>query len=265
MNSTQQIYELENIIHNYTVYFLIFDSVFFLMLLAGVLLLIRYLKFRKSLERSNEYLLYTINGQEKERARIARELHDTVAQDLRFCKALIEKDMNENGLLQLNALLTKSISQIRLLSYNLAPTDITKNNLGENIINLCNYTSKNSNISIRISIPENTDFTFLTEDENLNLYRVVQESINNALKHSEASEIVILIRNENGTEKEGLYIFISDDGCGFDIENSPLHTFGIIGMKQRCQLINAELKITSSGEGTQIDIFKQRITEVIHG
>ena len=83
MNLTQTVEELEDIIRNYITYFIVFDILFFAVLFVSVLLLIRFLKSKKSLKDSNEYLLFTIKGQEEERARISRELHDTIAQDLR--------------------------------------------------------------------------------------------------------------------------------------------------------------------------------------
>ena len=92
MSDTDKIAELELILSNYTTIFIIFDIIFFVMILLGIILLIRFLKSKKNLHDSNEYLLYTITGQEEERARIARELHDTVAQDLRYCKNLLEKE-----------------------------------------------------------------------------------------------------------------------------------------------------------------------------
>ena len=72
MNLTQTAEELEDIIRNYINYFIVFDILFFAVLFVSVLLLIRFLKSKKSLKDSNEYLLYTIQGQEAERARIAR-------------------------------------------------------------------------------------------------------------------------------------------------------------------------------------------------
>ena len=84
---------------------------------------------------------------------------------------------------------------------------------------MCQEFSENSKIDLRLSILENTDASFLTKDEILNLYRIVQEALTNVLKHAEATEIVILVRNAKGEEENGLYIFISDDGKGFDTEN----------------------------------------------
>lgn len=262
MTDISKISELEAIIHSYTVIFVIFDVTFFAMLLLGLGLLIRYLKSKKKLHDSNEYLLYTIRGQEKERSRIARELHDTVAQDLRYCKSLSEKNDAAQNIKQITGLLEKSLTEIRFISYNLAPSDIVKNDFRKNIINLCNYMTGMSEIKIKLSILENTDFSFLDENDILNLYRIIQEAIFNVIKHAKASEVVILIRSETGEEKKGLYIFISDDGTGFNttqtFHNTEKH-FGIIGMKKRSQLIGADFSIFSnSGEGTQISIYKPK-------
>lgn len=75
MNLTQTVEELEDIIRNYITYFIVFDILFFAVLFVSVLLLIRFLKSKKSLEDSNEYLLFTIKGQEEERARTARKIY----------------------------------------------------------------------------------------------------------------------------------------------------------------------------------------------
>lgn len=261
MASEQQVAELESILREYTTYFLVFDIVFFVLLVLGVILMIRFLLSRKNLHASNEYLLYTIHGQEEERARIARELHDTVAQDLRYCKNLSEKNDAAQNLPKITELLEKSLLEVRDMSYNLAPPDITKNTFASLIANLCTEFKEKSRIDFRISVLDSTDSSFLSEDEALNLYRIVQESFTNVLKHAGAGEVVILIRNANGSEEKGLYIFISDDGKGFDAEkiDSKNH-FGIKGMKKRADLIGAKFTVNSiCGDGTQISIFKSAI------
>lgn len=126
MNHTQTVEELERIIENYITFFIVFDILFFVMVFISVLLLIRFFKSKKSLKDSNEYLVYTIRGQEEERAKIARELHDTVAQDLRYCKNLLEKDETAVNISEAVHILEKSLSQVRLIRYNLSPADITK-------------------------------------------------------------------------------------------------------------------------------------------
>lgn len=260
MTDAQKIIELEAIVHKYTTFFIIFDTAFFALIVIGVILLIRFLKSKKNLKSSNEYLLYTIRGQEAERAHIARELHDTVAQDLRYCRNLLQKKDAQENTHQAVAILEKTLAEVRQISYNLSPTDITKNDIKASLINLCTAMTEANGIYFRISIPEDTKTSFLTESDVLNLYRIVQESFTNVVRHANATEVVILLRNGTENEKSGLYIFISDDGCGFDVEQKiygDSKHFGLIGMRKRSQLIGAELSVSSiPGEGTQISIYK---------
>lgn len=257
---TQDILELQKIVRTYTTFFIIFDIVFFLLIFTCVVLLIRYLKSKKKLEDSDEYIRYAIQGQEEERSRIARELHDTVAQNLRYCKSLCEENNSEQNLKKISDMLAKSLSEVRAMSYNLSPPDITKNDFLLCIKNLCEEVIKLSNLSIRLSILEKTDSSFLKENEILNLYRIVQEALTNIVKHAHAEEAVIMIRNENGDEQKGLYIFISDDGIGFNAENiDERKHYGIEGMKKRAGIIDSSISICSNqAEGTQISIFKSR-------
>ncbi|MCR4939084.1 MAG: sensor histidine kinase [Treponemataceae bacterium] len=218
------------------------------------------MKSKKNLKSSNEYILYTIQGQEAERAHIARELHDTVAQDLRYCRNLLQKKDAHENMRQVVSILEKTLTEVRQISYNLSPTDITKKDIKASLVNLCTSMTEVSGISFRISIPDGTKTSFLTESDVLNLYRIVQESFTNVIKHANATEVVTLLRNETENEKSGLYIFISDDGCGFDVDiknyGDSTH-FGLIGMRKRSQLIGADLSISSKqGEGTQISIYK---------
>ena len=263
-----EISELEAIIYNYTTFFLVFDCIFFVMLFLGVIFAIRFIKSKKNLQSSNEYLRYTIHGQEAERARIARELHDTVAQDLRYCKNLLEKKNAIENLSQITELLGKSLSEVRMMSYNLAPPQITKKDFSASVVNLCSEFAEKSGLDFRLSVPDGTDCSFLDEDDILNLYRIVQEALTNIIKHAAASEVVILIRNQTGEEEKGLYIFISDDGAGFDSQKKFFDDskhFGLTGMKKRSQLIGAKFLVNSAkGEGTQISIFLPEKKTTIH-
>ena len=272
MNATEQeIEKLHSMIERYTTFFVVFDIVFFIAVILIVGFAIQILKSRKKLKSSSRYLRFTIKGQEEERARIARELHDTVAQDLRYCRNLSEKivDVNDPKLgKKLSAMLEKSLSYVRSMSYNLAPPDVIRNDIAANVMNLAQNFKEVSGIEIRYTVPEKLDTSFLSEEDNLNLYRIVQESLVNIRKHAEASEVTVLLRNENGDEEAGLYIFISDDGKGFDTSEifknrgTDGSHLGIIGMQERSDFIGAKLDIDSHlGEGTQISIVKLKNSE----
>lgn len=262
MDAMAEIERLQGIVRSYALFFLVLDVLFFVLVVIIVLVSIKFLKSKRKLSASGAYLRYTIRGQEEERSRIARELHDTVAQDLRYCRSLAEKITDETLKSGLSDLLDKSLDEVRSMSYNLAPPDVTKNDLAANIMNLCQNFKEHSGIDFRMVSPEKVDASFLSEEENLNVYRIVQESLNNILKHAEASEVSVLIRNEIGAEERGLYIFITDDGIGFNTRkdySSGTSHFGLVGMKQRAEFINAKLEISSEpGEGSQIKLVKYR-------
>lgn len=269
-----EIESLDLIIRRYVSFFIIFDLFAFLIVVFTVVLAIRYLKSSRKLENTNRYLSLTIKGQEEERSRIAQELHDTVAQDLRYALKLLKgksESENEHRNESVNVI-EKSLVQLRFLSENLVPPDIIKNDLCINILNLCQslkcrsaeISEKETALDIRFVKSENVDTSFLTEDENLNLFRIVQESLVNVLKHSSASEATVLVRNEAGNERKGVYIFITDDGKGFDPERleekSPeTNHLGLSGIKKRAELIGAEVRIDSAeNEGTQISVVKTK-------
>lgn len=255
-----EIENLEVIIRSYTKFFIAFDIIVFASAIIVILLTIKFLKSKNKLEKTSGYLRAIIQGQEAERTRISRELHDTVAQDLRYCKNLAEK-LGES---EMSVILKKSLSQVRALSGNLAPPDITKKDLTANIFDLCqmiNQQIKNdagNKLEIRFVESGKVDTSFLTEEENLNLYRIVQESLVNILKHADASEATVLLRNAFENEKKGIYIFVTDDGKGFDAEKpTPSGHFGLAEMSERARLIGAILKVESEiGEGTQISVEK---------
>ena len=268
-NSAQEIQKLQNIIHQYTTFFIIFDIVFFISIILIIIFAIQVLKSRKRLKNSSRYLRFTIKGQEEERARIARELHDTIAQDLRYCRSLSEKISDKNDATlgnTISGLLEKTLSQVRNMSYNLAPPDVIRNDIAANVMNLSQNFKEHSDIEFRLTMPEKIDTSFLTEEDNLNIYRIVQESLTNILKHAEASEVTILLRNANEGEPEGLYIFISDDGIGFEVSElgeargTDGSHLGLVGMKERADFIGAKLEIDSHpDEGTQISIIKNKL------
>ena len=268
-NAQQEIQKLQEIIHQYTTFFIIFDIIFFITIILIILFAIQYLKSKKRLKNSSRYLRFTIKGQEEERARIARELHDTIAQDLRYCRSLYEKihDKKDPELgPSISSLLEKTLSQVRSMSYNLAPPDVIRNDITANVMNLSQNFKEHSDIEFRLTMPEKIDTSFLSEEDNLNIYRIVQEALTNILKHAQASEVTILLRNANEGELEGIYIFISDDGIGFEVSElgeargTDGSHLGLVGMRERADFIGAKLEIDSHpDEGTQITLIKQKV------
>lgn len=216
-----------------------------------------------------KYLKYVIKIQEDERSRIARELHDTIAQDMRYVGLLIGK-LPENEIIKdVQKYQTDCINQIRNLCYNFAPPDIKSGNLENALQTLVTETVHKSNLDLRLTILDNVDFSVFNQEELLHLYRIVQESITNIEKHAQASEATILFRCNQVDNKKRIYkLVITDDGIGIkpdlieninskniSIKKADGNHFGITGIKERVLLLNGTIEFNSiPDEGTEIVI-----------
>lgn len=203
--------------------------------------------------------------QEIERQRIARELHDSSTQNLialinklELCSNLIDIDVIRCKLeLQSTMNYLKTIiSDIRSTIYDLRPMsfddigmDVTINQFMEKIKN--EYNKKIVFIDKDNILKQNNLKTILK----LTVFRIIQESCNNALKHAEAENIQVIMKKEDSF----LSIAINDDGVGFDvsqlknIKREDNSGFGLSMMKERVYLLSGSIKIDSEiGKGTSI-------------
>lgn len=196
---------------------------------------------------------------ENERKRISRDLHDELGQILTGAKLKLEvfehnsQTYNEhiNSALYL---LSKAGFEIRNIIHDLHPMEIDSYGLYSSIELLCDRLKKNTSIKVEY-YNSNTLFP-LGKEEQLYLYRIMQEAINNILKHSNSTKVYIKFE---GDEKK-LIIKIADNGIGFNFNHQLLYksegkSYGLINMFERCELLNGTLKINSSpGSGTEIII-----------
>jgi len=196
-----------------------------------------------------------IDGQEMERQRLSRDLHDSLGQSLLAVKMKLEQaknvsyEKNQSIILDTQELLKASIQEIRNISNDLMPPVLEAFGLDQGLKTLCKETSANMGISVTYSskhIPE-----ALNKKVQIYLYRISQEAINNILKHSEATEASIKI----SFTSNNIFLNIADNGKGFDIEKCDLCGNGLMNIKQRVQLLKGECEIRSVlGKGTQINI-----------
>jgi signal transduction histidine kinase len=204
---------------------------------------------------SNDILI----AQEKERSRISRELHDTIAQDLRYLslgmnkigrtedKTAREKLCNDAALMQ-----SDLIRKVRDICDYLVPPDFKFQGLGDALRRLCLDFGTRTGIDCRIEISEEMKPDFLTEEKQLQVFRIVQEALANVEQHTKATEAIVTMRSADGE----VFIGISDDGKGFELNQSgkpDSKTLGIRSMKQRAALLGGSLEIkTEPGEGTMV-------------
>ncbi|MCG6187019.1 sensor histidine kinase [Maribellus maritimus] len=208
-------------------------------------------------DQQEEILRNTISAQEKERKRIARDLHDEVGAMLSVVKlnvGQIEKKSESEKAKTLagetKSYLDEVITQVRRISRDLLPPSLEKLGLSFAIQELVNWINKSGKIEIEYwSTGEPVRFEIKKE---LAVFRIVQEIVNNALKHAEPSRIQIKTRFLNSS----LAVSISDDGKGFDL-NEKLETgLGLKNLESRSGTIGAKFKMRSiPGKGTLAIIF----------
>lgn len=256
-------------------------SIISFLCIAFVLFLLSYIRGReknKNLEEQNKkerLVTETItNVQENERSRISRDLHDTVTQDIRTALIYTHKLMDSSNLSQeqknlldkIQRLEEQNLKNIRNIIRNLTPSQIESASITQLLSELCENINQGGGLQCKFYAQDTPLFNKITTEQKLHIFRIIQESITNAVKHSGASEISVIAREEKDLNDSttGLLFMISDDGVGIseteaasaeDVISQSTH-LGIKGMKSRATLLGARLDIKSDNEtGTQVKLF----------
>ncbi|MDH4206157.1 MAG: PAS domain S-box protein [Desulfobacteraceae bacterium] len=205
-----------------------------------------------------------IKTRELERQRIARDLHDNVAQELSLLKISWETLFDNHPLIpdeirqktsELSKILQRSISAIRDMAYDLHPPGLYQLGLVHTIYQYCEEFSEKNDIDIDffaaglddLKIPSNTE---------INMYRLIQEGLWNIKKHAEAAKVTIKLV----ASFPNIILRIEDDGKGFNVKErltaaSKEKRMGLRSMEERVSLLNGKMKIQSRPkEGTKIFI-----------
>lgn len=241
----------------------LFGSVVLLLLFAVVaFLVIRNNRYRQEkrlqaeIHKQQEIATRSLfEGEQKERIRLARDLHDSIGQMLSVVKMNVsnlnyqyKEDTSITGTLEL---VDKTIAEVRNISHNLIPEELNFG-LFTAIENMCDKVNAGGATKVEMDIPEDMrEYQFEKANE-LSIYRIVQEVLNNMVKHSEASQIVIsALRNENS-----LLINIRDNGKGFDTSKiNELKGLGWKNIAARVNMLDGRLQVRSEQlKGTQIEI-----------
>ncbi len=207
------------------------------------------------LERSMR-LSSMIDGQELERLRLSRELHDGLGQSILAVKLRLERCANAPAekareiMEEVDILIANIINEIRNISNNLMPAELSQLGLTEALKKLCRDMSKSSGIEFIFTSSEIPGD--INEKINTYLYRISQEGLNNIVKHSDASRGKISLAYLDSI----LVLSISDNGRGFNnSKDRKLCGNGISNMNERVHLLGGEFKLHSEpGDGTKIDI-----------
>ncbi|MCB0178311.1 MAG: sensor histidine kinase [Anaerolineae bacterium] len=200
-------------------------------------------------------LAQLINAQEEERKRIARELHDGVGQALTSLlvglKILNQHDdpaVLQNKAVELRQVATETLENVRLLSRQLRPSALDDLGLAAAVER---YLGEFSKLYPALPVDFHADLpNRLPSTVETSLYRIVQEAMTNAARHSDATALSVLLTQRNGQ----VQAIVEDNGHGFDPEGAARSgsSVGIHGMFERADLLGGQVQIESSEEGTTI-------------
>jgi len=229
--------------------------------LVGVLLFlfrrkINQLKLEK--HRQVEFSKKLIESQESERERIAGELHDSIGQELLIVrnKLILQSNDNEAEFVKdVSQMLSHSIDDLSRIAHNLRPSELDELGLTIAFEAMIDRVGEASGIYFAFQ-SENIDCV-IKKDDQINFFRIIQEAINNIVKHSQATEATVKIFC---TEKY-LTVEIDDNGIGFrnGEENRKRPHFGLSSMKERAELIGGSLSIFSDERGTKLHLVVSKI------
>ncbi len=206
----------------------------------------------KKQEVISQRIKHFIGGQEQERKRVARELHDSIGQSLTSVKMMVDDlKLEYNDIKQqvLKANVNGLIEEVKQISESLAPSVLTDLGFEKAVQQLCKKINESTKINVELFVDVKDEIMDLYA---LDVYRIIQESLNNAVKHSTAKDIqvqILLIENS-------IRIFIEDNGIGFDVKKEfNKGTKGLSNLKERTESLGGVLFIdTSPGNGTTINI-----------
>jgi len=213
--------------------------------LFGFVLVVHSRKKHKQKQKLQQQFSHNLlNAQENERTRIAKELHDSVGQQL----TLIKKKSQNADQEDITKLTHNALEEVRSISRGLYPAMLKQLGLKESIEHLVNEYDEETNLFFTYEIDDIDKF--ISESDSLNFYRFIQECLTNIVKHAEAKTVSLnIIKLNNKIET-----LLTDNGKGFDINDKKnKSSLGLKTMFERIHILKGELNIDSKlGKGTKI-------------
>lgn len=255
-----QIYEKE------IVTVILYTSVFFIALAVGLILFFYFSRkkiIQKELEKKDieiqyqkEQLRAVLITQEEERKRIAQDLHDDISSKLNIvslnCHLLKTANLTDKETLEITAniieLTAKALENTRRIAHDLLPPVFDKFGLHAGVEELCS--EFNSSKAVQVIYQNNLEFDEADKEKHLHVFRILQELMNNSVRHGRASEITVLF-DEN---EQGRYCTYIDNGVGFDIKDEKNQNgLGMKNINSRVGFLNATVIVDSAiGKGINV-------------
>ncbi|PWJ44399.1 AAA family ATPase [Sediminitomix flava] len=203
--------------------------------------------------QNKTWLKATIEGQEKERLRIAQDLHDSVGAMLGAVKLniqnVIEPESDTQRISPILEQIDEVCQDIRRISHNMLPSALTRFGLSVSLEKLIDQYETLDKFEIDFSIMGLNE-TPLSQDIEISVFRIIQEALQNIQKYAGCTEVCIQLIARD----DALSIFISDDGCGFDT-NTTAKGIGLLNIESRIISLDGTWTLDSTqGRGTEINI-----------
>ena len=203
-----------------------------------------------------------LTGETRERKRISSEIHDGIGQMLTALKMRIEmlEDQDEikgNMLNEIHEMTVTIVKETRRVCAELLPNILDDFGLKSAIKELSKTVRENT--KIEVVLHDEIEEGVLSKQQEVIIYRVLQEAINNVMKHAQAS----LMEISTETDAENIYIEIKDDGIGFRVKideiydgrGSGIHGLGLLNMKERTEMLGGKFQISSiQGKGSVVSL-----------
>ncbi|AMM95102.1 sensor histidine kinase [Peribacillus simplex] len=211
-------------------------------------------------KRKQDFGLKIIEAQEQERKKLSREIHDGPAQmlaNVMMRSDLIERVQRERGpdealveIRSLKVMVRNALYEVRRIIYDLRPMALDDLGL---VPTLRKYlqTTEDYNTGVHLNFVNLGQVKRLPSDMEVALFRLVQEAVQNSLKHAEPKQVQVKL----SISKEMVTVVVKDDGKGFDSSIQKEGSFGLVGMRERVELLEGEMTIDSQpGAGTLVFI-----------
>ena len=199
-------------------------------------------------------------GAIEERNRLAREIHDTLAQGLTavalhlesadaLLDAEAERERVQKAVQQALTMTRANLEEARRSVLDLRAAPLEGRTLGQALAALARETTRNGGLKVHFS--ETGGSRPLPVRIEAGLYRIAQEALNNVVQHAEASRAHVRLV----TTPAGVRLTVEDNGHGFDADNVPESRYGLVGLSERARLLGGALRLeTSPGEGTRVEV-----------
>jgi signal transduction histidine kinase len=217
-------------------------------------------KVQAAQEGLHDYIGAITAAQEEERMRLARELHDdtiqaviALKQRVQLANKSVKTESAHQALKELENLAEETVENLRRLTRALRPIYLEDLGLVTALGMLARETSQTNHLEVDFQVIGNE--RRLSREIELALYRIAQEALNNVVHHAKADQATLKIFFD-----EEIWLEVSDNGIGFTVPKSPTEFapkghFGLLGMRERADLIGARLDVHSeAGKGTKLSV-----------